>query len=422
MILQRILTLWIPILLAITGLLWLALKVLEPAENIKLSIATGSPNGMYYLKANQYSDLIRKEGFRVDILKTAGSVENLQLLKEDKADIAFIQGGVADKKAKEELRTISNIYFEPVWIFHHKNQKPIEYLDDLINKRVSIGAEGSGTISLAKELLSKTKVDLNSSNIKRFNTKTAYEAFQKGELDLFFTVTAASSPLIQNILQDPNIALTKLKRVKALQKHFKFLTQITIPEGSISLTKNIPSEDIQLIATTAALVVKKDLDDTLVRFMTMQITKAIKEGKDFQKVSNENLDIPLHEESKNYFLTGDSWLEKIFPYWIASNIDRLKFLLIPILTLLIPATKSLLPLYRWRIRSRIYRWYKELDRIENDIQMVSKKKTEGLENLLTEINEQTDVPLAYMGELYALKLHIDTIISRIDREMEVFHK
>jgi TRAP transporter TAXI family solute receptor len=412
---QKTLTIWLPILLATIGLSWLVFKVLEPAKNHELSIATGSQNGMYYLKANQYSNLLREEGFKVNILKTAGSVENLQLLKESKADIAFLQGGVANKEAKEELRTISNIYFEPVWIFHRKSHKPIEYLNDLAHKRVSIGAKGSGTIALAKDLLLATKIDINSTNIKHLNTKDAYEAFKRGKLDAFFTVTAASSPLIQEILQDPNIEIARLKRVKALKKHFKFLTQITIPEGSISLVKNIPSKDIKLIATTAALVVKKDLDDTLVRFMTMQVTKAIKEGKDFQKVSNKNLDIPLHEESKNYFLTGDSWLEKIFPYWVASNIDRLKFLLIPILTLLIPAAKSLLPLYRWRIRSRIYRWYKELDILENDMKMASQKKIEGLENLLTEINEQTDVPLAYMGELYALKLHIDTIISRVEK-------
>ncbi len=412
---KKTLTIWLPILLAILGLFWLTIKVLEPAKNNKLSIATGSPNGMYYIKANQYSNLLVEEGFEINILKTAGSVENLKLLKEGKADIAFIQGGVANKEAKEELRTISNIYFEPIWIFHRKTNKPIEYLHDLENKRISIGAKGSGTMSLAKELLLATNIDLNNTNIKYLNTKQAYNAFKKGELDAFFTVTAASSPLIQKILQDPNIALTKLKRVKALQKHFKFLKQITIAEGSISLAKNIPSEDIKLIATTAALVVRKDLDDTLVRFMTMKVTKAIREGKDFQKVSNKNLDIPLHEESKHYFLTGDSWLEKIFPYWIASNIDRLKFLLIPILTLLIPTAKSLLPLYRWRIRSRIYRWYKELDKIENDMKIVAQRKIERLENLLTEINEQTDVPLPYMGELYALKLHIDTIISRIEK-------
>ncbi len=413
--LQKLFIIWIPIFFAIVGLLWLTFKILEPAKNGVLSVATGSAEGMYYLKATQYSDLVRAEGFKVNILKTAGSVENLKLLKEGKADIAFLQGGVADKEAKEILRTISNIYFEPVWIFHHKSHKPIEYLNDLVNQRVSIGADGSGTISLAKELLSQTKVDLNSSKIKRLNTKDAYSAFKKGQLDAFFTVTAPTAPLIQDILQDPNIALAKLKRVKALQKHFKFLTQITIPEGSISLSKNIPSEDIKLIATIASLVVKKDLDDTLVRFITMQTTKAIKSGQDFQKISNKNLDIPLHEESKHYYLSGDSWLEKIFPYWVASNIDRLKFLLIPILTLLIPATKSLLPLYRWRIRSRIYRWYKELDKIENDIEMPSKNKISGLENLLKEINEQTDVPLPYMGELYALKLHIDTIISRVER-------
>ncbi len=381
-----------------------AYKSIAPSSNKSLTIAAGREGGMYYQYANKYATTLEKQGFKVTILKTAGSLENLSLLESAKADIAFVQGGVADEKAKTHLHSIASIYFEPLWLFCRDMLSDVHYLTDLNPQRLSIGEAGSGTNDLVSKLFASNA--LESSSAYRLTTKEAYEAFKEEKIDAFFAVGAATSSQIMTLLNDPSLKVASLKRIPAYIAHFPYLSNHPIPEGSLSLKENTPKHDLHLLATTAALVAREGLSDELVRFLTIELKK----NATSQTYPTPNhVDIPIHPESDKYFKKGESFLEKIFPYWIASNIDKLKYLLIPILTLMLPIIKGVLPLYRWRVRSKIYRWYDILEQLEKSHDENTLKK---LNTLLREVNSHTDVPLSYMGELYDLKMHINLVIER----------
>jgi hypothetical protein len=68
-------------------------------------------------------------------------------------------------------------------------------------------------------------------------------------------------------------------------------------------------------------------------------------------------DFPLSEDAKRYYTSGSPFLYKRLPFWLASLMDRLLLLILPLLIVIVPASRLLAPLYRWRIRSRLYRWY-----------------------------------------------------------------
>jgi len=129
------------------------------------------------------------------------------------------------------------------------------------------------------------------------------------------------------------------------------------------------------------------------------------------------LELPMNDAAKKYLKSGDSILEKIFPYWVAYNIDRFKIMLIPFLTLLIPLIKGFFPLYRWRVRSKIYRWYAEVDEIEKGIPSYDHtqicEQISALEQLSEDISQETKVPLPYMGEYYNLKVHVEMILQKL---------
>ena len=134
-----------------------------------------------------------------------------------------------------------------------------------------------------------------------------------------------------------------------------------------------------------------------------------------------NLDTSINKEAQNYLTNGDSWLESIFPFWIASQIDRLKILLIPLLTLLFPLFKGILPLYAWSIRSKIYKWYKRLDVLEKTSELSKQELEKSVADLLllkSEVQEQTKVPLSYKGEYYNLLLHIDLVAKEIKLKIQ----
>lgn len=295
----------------------------------------------------------------------------------------------------------------------------VQYLNDLSQMRLSIGEVGSGTIALAQQLLFQSSIDIESSSIVNLNTNASYQAFKNDKIDAFFTVLSPQSTLIKEMLQDKGLKLVKLNRSAAIAEYFPFLKSYKINEGGIDLKQNIPNSNIVLLSTTATLVTHKDVDDSLVRLVAIKAKEDSKDGSLFP--SCDYLEIPIHENSEHFLLKGERFLEKFFPYWIASNLDRLKFLIIPLFTLMLPLLKGFMPIYRWRSRSKIYRWYKRVDEVSIDWEIKNNEDKahliESLEGLIDEIRGSTNVPLSFKGEYYTLQLHIDHLIERIKRKI-----
>jgi len=227
-----------------------------------------------------------------------------------------------------------------------------------------------------------------------------------------FIVTSPNSKIVKDLLSTISINLFSLKRVQAYNQKYKYLSQLTLYEGTMNMYKNIPSENKSILATTANLVSTSSLNDELVRIFLKQVKKVHKTQGIFEQQNQfpslDNLDTTISKEAKKYIQNGDSWLEKLFPFWIASNIDRLKLLLIPLLTLFFPLFKGVFPLYKWSIRAKIYKWYEKLDEIYAD-KLNSDDAIVQINKLKSEIQKHTKVPLAYKGEYYDLLLHIDLI-------------
>jgi len=407
----------IPLLLLI-GFIVYIYSLIEPKTEKQISIATGRESGVYYKYAQVYKKLLEADGISVKIIKTAGSIETLKLLNAKKVDIGFVQGGTATALDKEHLKSIASLYFEPLWLFSNASSE-IKYLNELQDKRISMGEVGSGTMALSEKMFSQTNINHSNVTFLNLNAKESYQALKENKIDAFFTVLSPTSTLIHEIMNDKTIQLVHLKRLNAFAKYFLFLKNYKIYEGGIDLKQNIPNRDINLLATVATLITHDEVDNSLVRLVTMKI----KELDDRKSIfpSRDYLEIPIHEASEKYLLQGDTMLEKIFPYWIASNIDRLKFLLIPLLTLLFPLFKGFIPLYRWRTRSKIYKWYKTLDTVSENWELFDreqlKEAQKELEALSTEIRSKTNVPLSFKWEYHTLQQHIDNVIERMNRKV-----
>jgi hypothetical protein len=93
-------------------------------------------------------------------------------------------------------------------------------------------------------------------------------------------------------------------------------------------------------------------------------------------------------------------------------------MLLPLLTLLIPLFKVVPPTYRWRVRSRITHWYRELQAV--DLLLVENKDPEKLVEYFAELDRidrevaRVTVPLSYASELYSLRVHIAHVRKTIE--------
>ena len=389
----------------------------------EIKIATGSTSGMYYQYALQYQKLLKKDKVEVVIVPTAGSKESQKLLHDEKVDIAFIQGGTIDENISKNLESLASIYLEPLWIFSKVSDREVNEISQLLGKRIAIGLKGSGTEQLVRKLLNANGITEENSVFVSLDTLDAQKALLSDEIDILFAVISPSSDIIKGLLIDEKLRLMNMRRTEAYELHFPFLTHFSIPEGSVDLQYNIPNQDIKLVSNVATLAVHKNFPSELIRLFLREVKQVHESETLFAEThfpSERYLELPINTSAALYLEKGDNWLEGIFPYWIAYNINHFKLLLIPLLTLLLPLFKGIIPFYQWRIRRRIYRWYKDLVMIENTLLNPESFEydicKEKLEALLVEILNQTKVPLSYSGELYDLKLHIEFVLKRIENE------
>ncbi len=419
----RFFTVTVPFILLAVGAFYFTAQFIQPSPKKEITIATGSKTGNYYKTALEYKKLLEKDKVKVNIITSAGSIDNIKLLEENKADIAFLQNGTITNEEAKNAKSLASIYYEPLWVFYKNDGYPVDYIIQFISKKISIGKVGSGTRDLAQDILKDNGIDSTNSSILNYSTNQAKEALLNNEIDAMFVVSSHKSKTVKELLANPKINVLSFKRARAYSRKYAFLEALTLYEGTLDLYRNLPDENISLLATTANLAVRNDFSEELTRLLLKTIVKVHnKKGlfaKEDQFPNSLNMQLDLSEEAQRYFENGDTFLEKIFPYWIASNIDRLKILLIPLLTLLFPLFKGFFPLYNWSMRSKIYRWYDEIREIDNELETLEKLKLkeelEKLEKLRSEISKETKVPLSFMGEYYNLQLHLDHVTKRVEK-------
>jgi hypothetical protein len=169
-------------------------------------------------------------------------------------------------------------------------------------------------------------------------------------------------------------------------------------------------------------VTHEDLHPALIALL-MQAAEEVHGGGDLleeagQFPSKLFVDFSLDTSAERYFNYGPPLLQRYLPFWAAVLVNQLKVFLIPIIALMIPLMRILPPLYRWRVRSRIYRWYRDLREIEDKLS--GELSSEERLSLATELDAlQQDVmqqpaPLSYTDELYHLRGHIKLVKDRVE--------
>jgi TRAP transporter TAXI family solute receptor len=416
---MQIKTLAPAILLALAGCL-VAWQFVNPAPPDTITIATGQPGGAYLLFAERYQAILAREGITLNILETAGSVENLQLLEKDGADLAFIQGGTTDAANTPELVSLASLYYEPLWIFY-SGTETLTRLTQLQSRRIATGKPGSGTQAVAMALLEDNRLQINPGEILSVGGQEAAEALVSGKVDAAFFVASVQSPLVQKLLRQQGIQLMSFERADAYTRLHRFLSRITLPEGTIDLQENIPPRDTVLLAATANLVAHSDFHPALVGLILQAAEEVHRAGGLFASPgdfpNDRYLDFPLDDGARRFFKHGPPFLQRYLPFWTANLLDRLKIMLIPLLTLMIPLAKIMPPTYRWQVRKKVYRWYRELKSLDfEDPEHLSSEALHTSIQKLDAIEEEVRkvaIPLSYSDELYNLRLHIDLVRGKL---------
>jgi TRAP-type uncharacterized transport system substrate-binding protein len=417
-----------PFVLIAIALLVLAYRVLQPTPPRHAVMITGPGQSALQAFGEQYRTALARHGITLELRPSDGTVANLKALREEGGEVSFgfVQGGTldpGDEAARDGLESLGSLFYEPVWVFHVRaapRGRPLR-LVDMAGWKVNVGTPDSGTPRLFERLLTANRIDpqrLATSNLS--DTEAVIELLAK-RLDAVVFVSAPESPLVQMLLQTPGVSLLDFPQAEAYARRFPFLSAVTLPRGIVAIDRDLPPRSQPLVATTTSLVAREDTHPALVQLM-VQAADRIHGGPGWFRRSREfptrrDAELPIAPEANRFYDDGPPLLERYLPWWLANLLDRMWIALAAIVAVLLPLSRIVPPLYEFRVRSRVFRWYGQLRSIEDEVAAEPSPEARArLRARLDELDarvERVTVPLSYADELYALRSHIELVRSRL---------
>ncbi|MEO6320624.1 MAG: TAXI family TRAP transporter solute-binding subunit [Polaromonas sp.] len=418
-----------PFLVLAVSLLVLAYWWLDPNPPKRVTLATGPAQSAYEEFGKRYATILARDGIEVVLLPSEGSAANLQLLREGKADLGFVQGGSreADAPKDEELESLGSLFLEPVWLFYREDaarrvnaQATLKALPELAGLRVNVGTPGSGLPNLMRKLLDSNHIDTSALKLSELEQTPATVAFLGGELDAIVFASAPESLMVQMLLQTPGVKLMDFAQNEAYSRRFAFLSPAVLPRGVVDLAANIPPQDSRLVAPTTTLLTRTGTHPALLQLFALAGNEIhgsagwFKRAREYPKIANS--EVPVSAEAERSIRNDQPFLQRYLPFWVANLVERMWLVMGIILAVMLPLSRIVPPLYEFRVRSRIFRWYGQLRDIENRT-----GSTDGQDELIEELNslerraEKISVPLSYANELYALRNNIQLVRRKLQR-------
>ena len=413
-------------LLILVSTIFAVLWILVPPPPRSIELATGLPTGLYHKFGQKLQSELAEQGVSLRLRSTGGTSDNLALLDNPNSgvDFAMVQGGVADVSKYPNLVSIAGVFYEPVWVWYRessfKNEAGhLSLLSQLKGKRVSIGNEGSGTLTLASQLLEASGLTLSDVHAEKLKPLDALEKFKKGELDAVFLVSAPEAPVLKNFYETPGIRLMSFEQADAYVHLFPFLSKVTVPRGVVSIAYDLPRRDIQVLAATATLVGKDDVSPALVTLLLGDTYEILKTYSYLQKPgefpSGTGLDFPMQVDAEIYLKDGPSFLHRHLPFWTAVWIGRFAKIVIPLLVIFIPLFTYIPAVKNLLLRLKLSQVYEELKVIEKNASnpALKDKNFKDLNDIERRVGN-IKVSMLDAKELYDLKGHVGEVRGRLN--------
>lgn len=479
-------TTYVPVVLAVGLSLWVTYLAIDPTPPRQIVLAAGLKGSAYDGFAQKYRKILARHRIDVEIRSSAGSMQNLHGLAATRPDaaIAFFQSGTSNDEtaARSNLVSLGSLFVEPVWLFYRDasvakvkpevrhdgfrddasgrptpwpgaagpraagastgstSSMPVTTITEIGQLRglsLNVGPLGSGGPRLIRQLLAVNHVDQTEVGLTDLDDGPAVEKLLDGSLDALMFVTAPEAPFVQMLLHRPGIRLMAFHQAEAYSRRFSFLKHVVLPRGIVSLDRDVPDRDVDLIAPTATLVARSDTHPAIIELL-VEAAEEVHGGSSWFGAAGEFPNdrysaVAVSPIAEHFYKNGPPFLERYLPFWLANVMARMGVVLVPLIALLIPLSRILPPLYSWRVRSRVYRWYGQLRAVETEIEdgrsadpgpqddgaagSADREAKRGrhlarLDGIEAKVNRLV-VPLSYANELYSLKLHIDRVRAKL---------
>jgi TRAP-type uncharacterized transport system substrate-binding protein len=487
-----------PLLMLVVGLLVAAYWWLDPQPPTQVRLAVGPQGSADAAFGARYAKALAREGITVQLVPTQGSLDNLQLLREGKVDVAFVRGGssvltrapqavagapeplaaasgpasavaaastsaaaasapVASASEPGTANTAANtaddpdaglqslgaLYYDPLWLFYRdqvaadvlhqaegkraraaqKKAPPgaaqLQLLTQLRGLRVNVDQTGSGVPALMNRMLRLNGMSESDLTLSHLPPDQAAAALLAGDIDVAVMTGAPQSSVVRALLRAPGVQPMDLAQAEAYARRNAFMRTVTLPRGVADLAADIPPHDVSLLAATTALLTREDTHPAL-RQLFAQAAQDIhsrsgwlNEAREFPNTRTSEL--PVSAEGNRAINGKPPFWQRYLPFWAGNVIERMWLVIGGLIVLVLPLSRVVPPLYTFRVRRRVFRWYARLREVEARANAGSTPREQLLRELdeLDRVANGIAVPLAHANEVYALRNNIHATRKRL---------
>ncbi|MGW0431448.1 TAXI family TRAP transporter solute-binding subunit [Micromonospora sp. NPDC003197] len=252
-------------LLTATTLLAAGCRPTEPTP-IDIRIATGSPTAVYYAFGQSLATILNRElpNVRASVLVTAASAQNVTMVANGTAELGFTQADVLPitPTGGYQVSSMARVYDDLLHLVTRADS-PIHQLTDIRDRRVSVGASGSGTEVTANRLLAVAGLT-GVIRTEKLGLDASVAALRAGQIDAFFFSGGLPVNAIHELAADTPIRLVDLNTyIEPLRNAYR----------EVYVARDVPRsvyglDPVTTIANPNFLVVGPTLPENLVYELT----------------------------------------------------------------------------------------------------------------------------------------------------------
>jgi hypothetical protein len=347
------------------AVLYVVYSWIDPLPPRRLAIAAGPTGSGYDKAARRYAHILARHRVQLDVRNSAGAVEDLELLRDPASGVqaAITAFGVTQPSDDDAFYSLGGIFDAPVFIFY-RAAEPISRFAQFRGKRLAIGMPGTALQALFLQVLKATDGLDGSTQLVDLDRAEAVAALIAGEIDMAAFPSELDGVLLERALGAPGLRLMNVAQAEAIAKTVPGLKHVVLWRGLISLSRDIPDQDIDLIASRNRLLVRKQLHPALQYLLLQAMREVHSVPGPFNRLgefpAEQPSDLPLSPTAEAFYRSGPTFWQRYTSFWLTSLLNRIVFFVIPVIVVLIPALGFVSRVYRWLYVRRVHRLHRAL--------------------------------------------------------------
>ena len=423
---------------------------------------TGLPDKKRFQPFYQLKDSLTQKGITLTVTTQAklGRDEADEqaltgLFVEKKIDADFViaanTGAPLPEQVRKDFSSIGAIRITPILMFAKKGNHGIKTGKDLVGKKIVIWTTPEGhdyskesfmdikaspysTDYVVRDLLSK--FGITSKNTKITNA-WPNPVSMDGDWDVWVTTgrpkkDSRSSGQIFDAVEQGKLDLLDLQDIDGISRNLRHLRPLKIPASTYNVANGVPAKDIHTLGISREVVVRNDLDTSLILGLAEAIDDVYSEPSELWE-RNEFPNFSQYSQfspnavALRYYKEGLPFLNKYFSSKPTNFLARLAVVMIPLITILYPLFSFLPKIYRFFVERKLARYYKDLEDLEKRILAANQSDMQRILEAINAIENgivSLKIPLfheSYVQDMFHARGHIQLIKQKLNEKMSAAH-